>query len=189
MNVTKNIPLDIVYIIFKYAYDYDFTSDPMKDVDVQKNIQESIPPCFLMATLPKPEFFVRSLDYQIYHELGCIMVPSPFRKGNPYYPSGRLERLFPKFSPAISTFVGLLSGYACTKNHTYKACAVRKAEQLCHATIGQWNDFYRDFFSKDFLTDPGNFYRYAYPWSGPLITTMCAQLAEAQFLLCSPGRL
>ncbi len=161
----------------------------MKDVDVQKNIQESIPSCFLMATLPKPEFFVRSLDYQIYHELGCIMVPSPFRKGNPYYPSGRLERLFPKFSPAISTFVGLLSGYACTKNHTYKACAVRKAEQLCHATIGQWNDFYRDFFSKDFLTDPGNFYRFAYPWSGPLITKMCAQLAEAQFLLCSPGRL
>ena len=89
----------------------------------------------------------------------------------------------------FSTFVGLLSGYACTKNHTYKACAVRKAEQLCHATLGQWNDFYRDFFSKDFLTDPVNFYRFAYPWSGPLITKMCAQLAEAQFLLCSPGRL
>ena len=205
MTTHKNIPLDVLCIIFAYAYDVLFKDDPMKDVDVQKNIQESIPPCFLMSRLPKPDWF----KFQEHHpcrrcwancnhthvclnclrKLDCILIPSPFQKGNPYYPSHALEPCFPKFSPTIKTFIGLLSGFSCKRNHTYKACAVRRAQQLTQAELGEWNHYYRDFFSKDFLTDPTCFYMGAYPWSKPFIVEVCSQLSEAQFLsFCSPKR-
>ena len=205
MTSSKNIPLDLLYIIFDYAYNTPFLADPMIDVGVQKNIQESIPSCFLMSRLPKPEWFNVSnhppcrrcwsscnhtnLCPHCLRKLDCILIPSPFQKGNPYYPSHALEPMFPKFSPTIKTFIGLLSGFACKRNHTYKACALRRAEQLSHAKLGEWNHYYRDFFSKEFLTDPTSFFQGAYPWSKPFIEEVCSQLSKAQFLsFCSPKR-
>ena len=206
MTSHKNIPLDILFIIFGYAYADGFSEDPMKDVDVQKNIQESIPACFLMSRLPRPEWFcspdhppcrrcwancnATNLCPNCLRKLDCILIPSPFQKGNPYFPTHALEPLFPKFSPTIKTFIGLLSGFACKRHHTYKACAVRRAEQLSHAGIAEWNHYYEDFFSKEFLTDPTCFYLGAYPWARPFIEEVCSQLSKAQFLsFCSPKRL
>ena len=202
MTGQKNIPLDLIYIIFEFAYNTKFSEDPMNDVEMQKNIQESIPPCFLMSKLPRPDWFswdnhhpCRRCWSNINHtqlcpncvkKLDCILIPSPYQKGNPYYPSHCLEPAFPKFSPTINTFIGLLSGWTCKKNHTYKACAIRRASQLTKAKIGEWNHYYKTFFSKEFLTDPQSFFLSAYPWSRPFITEVCCQLSKAQFLsFCS----
>ena len=56
----KNLPTDLLNIIFKFAYNIKMKTDPIKDIELQKNIQESIPPCFLMSRLPKPEWFTKS---------------------------------------------------------------------------------------------------------------------------------
>ena len=133
MTCQKNIPLDIIYIIFEYAYNTKFSEDPMNDVEIQKNIQESIPPCFLMSKLPRPDWFCMDnhrpcrqcwscisntqLCPNCMKKLECILIPSPYQKGNPYFPSHCLEPAFPKFSPTINTFIGLLSGWTCKKNH------------------------------------------------------------------------
>ena len=53
----KNLPTDLLNIICKFAYNIKMKTDPIKDIELQKNIQESIPPCFLMSRLPKPEWF------------------------------------------------------------------------------------------------------------------------------------
>ena len=182
MTCQKNIPLDLMFLIFDYAYGWRFSCDPMDDVDAQKNIQESIPPCFLMARLPKPKWFHPEMGVHCLHKLDCILVPSPYRKGNPYYPTGALDPLFPRFSPAINSFVGLLSSYTCRRNHTYKACAIRRGEQLSNAELWEWNHYYKDFFSKGFLTDPRSFYQHAFPWSQAFIAEVCFQLEGAQFL-------
>ncbi len=83
--------------------------------------------------------------------------------------------------------MGLLSSIACRQNHTYKACAIRRGKNLAQASIGMWNHFYEDFFSKEFLTDPQSYYLNAHPWSEPFIVEMCSQLGRARFLpFCSP---
>ncbi len=198
MTRQESIPLDLVHIIFDYSFNTKFKDDPMFDVDVQKNIQESIPSCFLMSRLPRPEYFcavehppcrrcwsncnATHLCINCLRKLDCILIPSPFKKGNPYFPTHLLDRKFPKFAPSIKTFVGLLSGFSCKQNHTYKACAIRRAEQISRAGLGEWNHYFRTFFSKEFLTDPTSFYLNAFPWSKTFIEEVCSQLSQAQFL-------
>ena len=194
----ENIPLVLIHIIFDFVFNTQFKDNPMFDVDVQKNIQESIPSCFLMSRLPRPEYFCvvnrppcrrcwamcnsTNLCMNCLRKLDCILIPSPFQKGNPYFPTHMLDPKFPKFSPSIKTFIGLLSGFSCKRNHTYKACAIRRAEQISRASLGEWNHYFRTFFSKEFLTDPTCFYLGAYPWSKPFIEEVCSQLSRAQFL-------
>ena len=198
----KNLPTDMLNIIFKFAYNIKMKTDPIKDIELQKNIQESIPPCFLMSRLPKPEWFttqnhplcgpcwkncnIHRLCDKCVHNLDCILVPSPFKKGNPYYPTCGIDPTFPKWSPAIGTFVDLLSRHACRKNHCYKACLLRKVEKMFTQSVLLWNEYFGQMFNKEFMLEPNNFFRKAYPWSDCFITKFCEELSMAQFLpLCS----
>ena len=196
---TPNIPLDLMRLIFDFAYNIQDNTDPLKDVELQSCFQDSIPPCFLMSNLPKPEWFTCTdplylcgpcmMNRQITHlcetcmsKLDCILVPSPFKKGNPYYPSSGLDKHFAKFSPAIESFVDCLSHNACRLNHVYKGCALRKVRKMMSASLYEWNEFYGTFLSRDFLTEPDNFFLDAYPWSRTFIIEICHQLQRARFL-------
>ena len=203
------IPGDLVNIIFAYAYNVkgqNKQTNPLYDLTLQTNIQNSIPKCFLMSRLPKPEWFttqkhplcgpcwkncaINRLCDKCYHNLECILVPSPYQRGNPYYPSYGLDKAFPKWSTAIGTYVDLLSRYSCRKNHVYKACILRKTEKMFTESLLLWNEYYGGLFSKDFMSEPKSFFLNAYPWANQFITTMCAELREAQFLpVCSDRRL
>ena len=196
---TPNIPQVLLCLIFDFAYDIPKNTDPLKDVEIQSCFQDSIPSCFLMANLPRPEWFtcqepvylcgpcmcnrnITHLCDSCLAKLECILVPSPFRKGNPYFPSSGLDKSFAKFSPAIETFIDHLSHNACRLNHVYKGCALRKVRKMTTASLYEWNEYYGTLLSRDFLTEPGNFFLNAYPWTKPFITEVCHQLQQARFL-------
>ena len=191
--VRKNIPVELLCLIFEFAYGYKFSSNPIHDVDVQKNIQACIPACFFMSTLPPVGWFTcTTRDYTsqfLFHRLRqveCVLIPSPFKRGNPYYPTHGLDPLFPKWSPSVAAFVKLLSSTACQHNHTYKRCIVRKALQMMQDSVLSWNVYYKSLFHRDILLEKKHFFLKAYPWSEPFISMVISQLHTAQFLpFCS----
>ena len=187
--VQKNMPVELLCLIFEFAYGYKFFCDPLRDVDVQKNIQESIPPCFFNSTLPPVGWFTitsgdwnRTCCQQCVQVLECVLVPSPFKRGNPYYPTHGLDTSFPKWAPSVLAFVRLLSSTACQRNHTYKKCIVRNATKMIRGSVLQWNVYYERLFSKDFLLDKKNYFLEANPWANQFISKVCDQLRRAQFL-------
>ena len=177
----KNIPLELLCLIFDFSYNCSCLKNPMEDVEVQKNIQRSVPPCFLMSRLPKKGWTERNGSEYV-RNFECILIPNPFQRGNPYFPTCQLDPGFPKWSPTLETFAGLLTSSACRRNHTYKACVLRKVRMMRHASVLRWNDFFQSLFSKDYLLDPENFFMYAYPWSRSFISEVTSQLRTAQFL-------
>ena len=52
----KNIPHDLLCLIWDFTYNVPGDTSPLKDLETQFEIQRSIPPCFLMSQLPKPEW-------------------------------------------------------------------------------------------------------------------------------------
>ena len=194
--IQKNIPVELLCLIFELAYGYKFITDPLRDVDVQINIRESIPPCFLMSNLPPNGWVVcEKHDWEkpgvfscttCVRKFECVLIPSPFKRGNPYYPVDALDPTFPKWSPSVGAFLGLLSSNACQQNHTYKKCVLRKAFKMTNDSILRWNVYYETLFSKDFLLDSSNYFTEAYPWASDFISTVIEQLKGAQFLpFCS----
>ena len=185
----KNIPVELLCLIFEFGYGIKFFCNPLRDVDVQKNIQESIPPCFFMSTLPPVGFFactkhdyVQEYVSEMLRQVECVLIPSPFKRGNPYYPTHGLDTSFPQWSQSAVTLVKLLSSTACQHNHTYKKCIVRNATKMIRGSVLRWNVYYKSVFSKDFLLDKKNYFLEAYPWSNQFISTVCDQLQRAQFL-------
>ena len=180
--IQKNIPVELLCLIFQFAYGIMFYCDPLRDGDVQKNIQESIPPCFFMSNLPPVGWFACPNVTDILLQVECILIPSPFKRGNPYYPTHALDPTFPQWSQSAITFVKLLSGTACQNNHTYKKCIVRNATKMVRGSVLRWNVYYKSVFSKNFLLDKKNYFVEAYPWSKQFISLVCGQLQRAQFL-------
>ena len=195
----ENIPRDILRLIWEFAYNIRHQLSPLKDLETQFEIQRSIPPCFLMSQLPKPEWFtcstpvylcgpcmcnrnITNLCEECINKLDSILIPSPYKRGNPYYPSAGIDKNFQKFSPSIENFVDSLSHSACRKNHVYKGCALRRVRTMFKSSLLTWNHYYGSLFAKDFLTNPENFFLEAYPWSREFVTEFCRQLHQARFL-------
>ena len=195
----KNMPHDLLCLIWDFTYNVPGDTSPLKDLETQFEIQRSIPPCFLMSQLPKPEWKtcedpnylcgpcmcnrnITHLCEDCLHKMDSILIPSPFKRGNPYYPSNGIDKKFQKFSPAIESFMECLSHSACRKHHLYKGCALRRVRKMIKASVLEWNHYYGSLFAKDFLTNPANFFLEAYPWSRELVTEFCRQLRQARFV-------
>ena len=92
----KNIPLELLCLIFDFTYNCSCLKNPMEDVEVQKNIQRSVPPCFLMSRLPKLGWTERNGSEYV-RNFECILIPSPLKRGNPYFPKCQLDPGIPKW--------------------------------------------------------------------------------------------
>jgi len=143
---------------FAFRSEYRFVQ---YDVDRCAMIQECVPPSFVVAV--------------VFHKDRWGYINSPFRKGNAYFPTWRIDQ--------ESVWNGVPAAFACALHRqrvrglrTYKGIIFRRLDHMLKHNFGLWNETYTKVFSK---LKPCHFRKNA---QRSFVEVILAEISEASLL-------
>ena len=137
---TRELVPDVLWhIVWGFLWkDWDVLDDPLHDVELMADIQRSIPPCFLrdrvkpLLDLGEREKYGSASQFQLYPQ-------SPYREGNPYFPSQKIDRRALFWSLFPSELLMRLSREGFRTLKTYPAHASRRLTAHYNRPVEAWN--------------------------------------------------
>ena len=145
MSFSK-LPHDLEKLIVLFAYGVCPKKHLLKDVRICAEHQRCIPPQFL-----EDRFRTRRTSPM------SISPLNPFKRGNPYFPTEGLDRLWAPWSDLIPFAIGRLSFKGCREMQTYKGHMVRRLKNFMVSPIETWNFYCGSFFSRPGLDNVENY--------------------------------
>ena len=126
------LPSVLQDLICSIAFDITYL-ELQEDIAKCALVQESVPPSFLVAVL----FHAKKWGY----------VNTPFKKGNAFYPTRRLEWT-PVWNGIPLAFCCGINKEAIRGLKTYKAIVLRRLAKMLQSDFSGWNSMYKNVFSK-----------------------------------------
>ena len=126
------LPTVIQDLISDIAFGISYT-ELKADVEKCAIIQDSIPPCFLVAVC----FHVKKWGY----------INTPYKQGNAYHPTSKLDWR-PVWNGIPLAFCCGIQKEAIREIRTYKGVILRRLNHMLQQDFSGWNKMYAQVFSK-----------------------------------------
>ena len=174
----QNLPLELMHLIWDFAYNYRLGWEPSRDLDIVSDIQESIPACFITDRLPtkmgQPQNFHSQPFWQVYP-------PNPFKKGNPYLPSTSIYQ-GTLWSALPGTLFQYLTKQGVRSLRTYKRVLLRRYNSHIQRNIFEWNQSFNVIFGNVELCNVENYDLKDCPFAWQFENILLKQLSQSKFL-------
>ena len=178
-RVRELVPDALWHIVWGFLWkNWDRSDDPLHDVEVMADIQRSIPPCFLrdrvkpLLDLGDREKYGSASQYQLYPL-------SPYRTGNPYFPTQQIDRRAMFWSLFPSELMMRLSREGFRTLKTYPVHASRRLTAHYNRPVEGWNTSLVELFFDMARLKPE---LYNLDGSAYVFIPLLEQLSQCQFL-------
>ena len=142
--MAKNIPDDLLRIVWDFAWNFRPSITPLEDLARVLDIQLCVPSMFLRDRVPPKSWIVsqKAATNQLYQ----LFPLNPFKKGNPYRPFESVDPEFFIWSYLPSLVVNMLTVPAIRELVTYRAILERRLIRHYNRPILQWNKSLEEIF-------------------------------------------
>ena len=166
------------FLIWEFGWDFRPKEHPFVDVERVRDIQRSIPACFLRDRVP-PRGWLVPPSVAI-NQLYQLFPLNPFRRGNPYRPFGTVDPDFFIWSYLPSLLIAMLTKPAIRQLVTYRGILERRLVRHYNRRILQWNKSLEELFLP--LSDLAEEHFRDDLWKVPFNSLVLGPLQEAAWL-------